>query len=161
MAEILIELSINFEKPNRDENPKLLTNKQLSNKRFTTLNPEEMKILVCEDDYMVIKAIEHKLTREGYEVDIANDGRMAKEKLKTQFYDLVITDLLMPFNGGLELINMMKNELKKETPIIVLSKVGNEETIIEAFKLGADDYLTKPFSPNELSIRVKRFLIRR
>ena len=120
-----------------------------------------MKILVCEDDYMVIKAIEHKLTREGYEVDIANDGRMAKEKLKSETYDLVITDLLMPFSGGLELINMMKNELKKETPIIVLSKVGNEETIIEAFKLGADDYLTKPFSPNELSIRVKRFLIKR
>ncbi|MEE4175961.1 MAG: response regulator transcription factor [Bacteroides sp.] len=120
-----------------------------------------MKILVCEDDYMVIKAIEHKLTREGYEVDIANDGRMATEKLKSERYDLVITDLLMPFSGGLELINLMKNELKKETPIIVLSKVGNEETIIEAFKLGADDYLTKPFSPNELSIRVKRFLIRR
>lgn len=120
-----------------------------------------MKILVCEDDYMVIKAIEHKLTREGYEVDIANDGRMATEKIKTHAYDLVITDLLMPFSGGLELINLMKNELKKETPIIVLSKVGNEETIIEAFKLGADDYLTKPFSPNELSIRVKRFLIRR
>jgi DNA-binding response OmpR family regulator len=120
-----------------------------------------MKILVCEDDYMVIKAIEHKLTREGYEVDIANDGRMASEKLKSQEYDLVITDLLMPFTGGLELINLLKNDMKKATPIIVLSKVGNEDTIIEAFKLGADDYLTKPFSPNELSIRVKRFLIKR
>ncbi len=120
-----------------------------------------MKILVCEDDYMVIKAIEHKLTREGYEVDVANDGRMASEKLRSQDYDLVITDLLMPFTGGLELINLLKNDLQKSTPIIVLSKVGNEETIIEAFKLGADDYLTKPFSPNELSIRVKRFLIKR
>lgn len=120
-----------------------------------------MKILVCEDDYMVIKAIEHKLTREGYEVDVANEGRMAAEKLRSQDYDLVITDLLMPFTGGLELINLLKNDLQKSTPIIVLSKVGNEETIIEAFKLGADDYLTKPFSPNELSIRVKRFLIKR
>lgn len=120
-----------------------------------------MKILVCEDDYMVIKAIEHKLTREGYEVEIANDGRMATEKLKNHDYDLVLTDLLMPFVGGLELINLLKVDLQKSTPIIVLSKVGNEETIIEAFKLGADDYLTKPFSPNELSIRVKRFLIKR
>jgi DNA-binding response OmpR family regulator len=67
----------------------------------------------------------------------------------------------MPFTGGLELINMIRNELGKSTPIIVLSKVGSEETIIEAFKLGADDYLTKPFSPNELSIRVKRFLLKR
>jgi DNA-binding response OmpR family regulator len=120
-----------------------------------------MKILVCEDDYMVIKAIEHKLSREGYEVEIANDGRQATEKIKTQEYDLMITDLLMPFTGGLELINLLRNEMKKTLPIIVLSKVGNEETIIEAFKLGADDYLTKPFSPNELSIRVKRFLIKR
>ncbi len=120
-----------------------------------------MKILVCEDDYMVIKAIEHKLTREGYEVDNANDGKVASDKLREQDYDLVITDLLMPFTGGLEIINLVRNELNKETPIIVLSKVGNEETIIEAFKLGADDYLTKPFSPNELSIRVKRLIIKR
>ncbi len=120
-----------------------------------------MKILVCEDDFMMIKAIEHKLQREGYEVVIANDGRNASEKIKGDDYDLIITDLLMPFTGGLELINMIRNELKKTTPIIVLSKVGNEETIIEAFKLGADDYLTKPFSPNELSIRVKRFLLKK
>lgn len=120
-----------------------------------------MKIIVCEDDYMVIKAIEHKLTREGYQVEIANDGRVAVEKLRSQTYDLIITDLLMPFTGGLELINLIRVDLQKKTPIIVLSKVGNEETIIEAFKLGADDYLTKPFSPNELSIRVKRFLVKR
>ncbi len=120
-----------------------------------------MKILVCEDDYMVVKAIEHKLTRDGYEVDIANDGKAASEKIRAEEYDLVITDLLMPFTGGLEILNLMRTELQKSTPMIVLSKVGNEETIIEAFKLGADDYLTKPFSPNELSIRVKRFLIRK
>jgi DNA-binding response OmpR family regulator len=120
-----------------------------------------MKILVCEDDFMMIKAIEHKLHREGYEVEVANDGRIASEKIKNGDFDLIITDLLMPFTGGLELINIIRNELQKNTPIIVLSKVGNEETIIEAFKLGADDYLTKPFSPNELSIRVKRFLLKR
>ncbi len=119
------------------------------------------KILVCEDDFMMIKAIEHKLQREGYQVEVANDGRSASEKIKTDEFDLIITDLLMPFTGGLEIINLTRNELSKSTPIIVLSKVGNEETIIEAFKLGADDYLTKPFSPNELSIRVKRFLLKR
>ncbi len=120
-----------------------------------------MKILVCEDDFMMIKAIEHKLQRDGYAVEVANDGRIAVEKIKSTDFDLIITDLLMPFTGGLELINMTRNEIGKTTPIIVLSKVGNEETIIEAFKLGADDYLTKPFSPNELSIRVKRFLLKR
>jgi DNA-binding response OmpR family regulator len=137
---------------------------QLKNKlpiSVKPLNTVEMKILVCEDDFMMIKAIEHKLQREGYQVEVANDGRTAVEKIKGDEFDLIITDLLMPFTGGLELINMTRNELNKTTPIIVLSKVGNEETIIEAFKLGADDYLTKPFSPNELSIRVKRFLIKK
>ena len=69
--------------------------------------------------------------------------------------------MLRPFTGGWEIINMVRNVLEKATPIIVLSKVGNEETIIEAFKLGADDYLTKPFSPNELSIRVKRLMLKK
>jgi len=120
-----------------------------------------MKILVCEDDFMVIKAIEHKLTREGYQVVVANNGKNAKEILNLENFDLVLTDLLMPFTGGLELITFIREEKKLTTPIIVLSKVGNEETIIQAFKLGADDYLTKPFSPNELSIRVKRFSVKK
>lgn len=120
-----------------------------------------MKILVCEDDFMMVKAIEHKLVRDGYEVTVANDGKVATEKIKEGEYDLILTDLLMPFTGGLEIINMVRNVLEKATPIIVLSKVGNEETIIEAFKLGADDYLTKPFSPNELSIRVKRLMLKK
>lgn len=120
-----------------------------------------MKILVCEDDFMMIKAIEHGLTRDGYEVDIATDGNQASEKISKNNYDIIMTDLLMPFVGGLELINKIRNELNLQTPIIVLSQLGNEETVIEAFKLGADDYVTKPFSPNELSIRVKKLLIKR
>jgi two-component system response regulator VicR len=120
-----------------------------------------MKILVCEDDFMMIKAIEHKLKGEGYFVDVVTDGNQAKEKISQGDYDLIMTDLLMPFVGGLELINTIRNELLLKMPIIVLSRLGNEDTIIEAFKLGADDYITKPFSPNEVSIRVKRLLIRR
>ncbi|NTW32166.1 MAG: response regulator transcription factor [Bacteroidetes bacterium] len=120
-----------------------------------------MKILVCEDDFMIVKAIEHKLKNEGYEVETAKDGREASEKIKNNIYDLILTDLLMPFLGGIELINLVRTQLKKDTPIIVLSRLGNEDSILEAFKLGADDYITKPFSPNELSIRVKKLLIKR
>ena len=120
-----------------------------------------MKILVCEDDFMMIKAIEHKLKNEGYQVDVVTDGYQATEKIRQGNYDLIMTDLLMPFVGGLELINTIRNELLLKMPIIVLSQLGNEDTIIEAFKLGADDYITKPFSPNEVSIRVKRLLIKR
>jgi len=120
-----------------------------------------MKILVCEDDFMVIKAIEHKLTREGHQVVNASNGKQAKEILMLETFDLVLTDLLMPFTGGLELIRFIRVERKLSTPIIVLSKVGNEDTIVQAFDLGADDYLTKPFSPNELSMRIKRFMPRK
>ncbi len=120
-----------------------------------------MKILVCEDDFMMIKAIEHKLKSDQYEVDVANNGNLAIEKIKLTNYDLIITDLLMPFIGGIELINIVRNELSLKMPIIVLSTLSDEDSIIEAFKLGADDYMTKPFSPSEVSIRVKRLLIKR
>ena len=58
-----------------------------------------MKILVCEDDYMMLKTIEHKLIREGYEVELAKDGKEAFELLKQNQYDLVVTDLLMPYSN--------------------------------------------------------------
>ena len=109
---------------------------------------------------MMSKAIEHKLRSEDYTIDVAVDGNQACEKLDHSEYDLIMTDLLMPFVGGLEIINKIRNELKLKTPIIVLSALGDEETIIEAFKLGADDYITKPFSPNELTVRVRRLLMK-
>lgn len=105
---------------------------------------------------MMAKAIEHRLTRESYQVTVAPDGRIAAERVKAQDFDLIITDLLMPFFGGLELINLVRNQLGKTVPIIVLSKLGNESTVVEAFKIGATDYITKPFSPNELAIRIKK-----
>jgi len=119
-----------------------------------------MKILVCEDDIIMIKAIEHKLKSEGYTIDVATDGIQASEKISNNEYDLIMTDLLMPFFGGLELVNKVRNEMKLKVPIIVLTRVGNEDTIIEAFKLGADDYVTKPFSPAVLMKRVEALLRR-
>jgi DNA-binding response OmpR family regulator len=118
-----------------------------------------MRILICEDDFMIVNALKHKLIRENYDVVVATDGRDGRDKITNEPFDLLITDLLMPFMGGLELINYIRNELKNSIPIIVLSTLGSEETVIEAFKLGADDYLRKPFSPNELSIRVRRMIL--
>lgn len=117
-----------------------------------------MKILLCEDDFMMVKAIEHRLTRDTHQVVAATDGKSATEKVKAENFDLVITDLLMPFSGGMELLHVIRRELKLQTPVIVLSKLGNESTILEAFNLGANDYLTKPFSPNELSIRISKLV---
>lgn len=122
-----------------------------------------MKILVCEDDFMMLKTIELKLKKDGYDIIPAKDGQEAANFLKdpSMNIDMVVTDLLMPYLSGLEIINLIRNELKLSIPLIVLSKVGNEDTVLQAFELGADEYITKPFSPNELSIRVKRVLMKK
>lgn len=118
-----------------------------------------MKILVCDDDEALVSMIRFKLTREQLgEVIKASDGRHAKELITAGEFDLIITDIHMPFHSGLELVSFVRQELNKSIPIIVLSAEGLESTVLQAFELGATDFVTKPFSPAELAIRVKRIL---
>ncbi|MCF8338496.1 MAG: response regulator transcription factor, partial [Bacteroidales bacterium] len=112
----------------------------------------KMKILLCEDDYGMRNLLFEKLKSEGFSVQKAEDGREAYKLLKKKKYNLIITDLLMPFRTGLELIDFIRNERKMNIPIIVFSKVQMEGTVLTAFAMGADDYMVKPFSPNELSL---------
>ena len=116
-----------------------------------------IKILVAEDEPLMLMAIEGKLKNEGYEVLGVSDGREALKAVELSQPDLIITDILMPYTSGLELISIIKSS-GRNIPIIVLSGLGEEETVMEAFKLGADDFLTKPFNPTELSVRVKRLI---
>lgn len=118
-----------------------------------------MKILVCEDDSMTLMALNHRLRQEGYEVEAVHDGSEAKQKLAETAFDLLLTDLHMPLVDGLELIRHVRNDLKLNIPIIMLTRVGSEDIVMKAFELGADDYVTKPFSPNELSIRIRRLMM--
>ncbi|MDQ6813539.1 MAG: response regulator transcription factor [Bacteroidota bacterium] len=117
-----------------------------------------MKILVAEDEPLMLMAIEAKLKNEGFEVIGVQDGRQALNTLEITIPDLIITDILMPYTSGLELISIVKSNQNKKIPIIVLSGLGQEDTVMEAFQLGADDFITKPFNPTELSVRVKRLL---
>lgn len=120
-----------------------------------------MKILICEDDTMTLKALEHKLKKEGYTIISAQDGKSASDLLSEQNdIDLLLTDLHMPVLSGLELIDFVRGTLKSNMPIMMLTRVGLEETVLKAFELGADDYITKPFNPEELSIRIKRLFIK-
>ena len=120
-----------------------------------------MKILVCEDNVMTLKALEHKLKHEGYEIVTAMDGKQAIDVLKSRDdIEMLLTDLHMPQISGLELIQFVRNQLKSYMPIVMLTRVGIEDTVLQAFELGADDYITKPFSPDELSLRIKKVLMK-
>ncbi|SDW33743.1 response regulator transcription factor [Flavobacterium degerlachei] len=118
-----------------------------------------MKILIAEDEEMMLKTMEFKLRKEGFQVIACSNGEEAMEKIVSEKPDIIVTDIRMPFITGLDIVRKVKVELKLNIPIIVLSAVGLEKTVLEAFDLGADDFITKPFSPNELIVRVKRLLV--
>jgi DNA-binding response OmpR family regulator len=117
------------------------------------------KILICEDDKALLSMICYKLSRENLgELKTVADGREAVKVLREEDFDLIISDIHMPFHSGIELISLVRNELKKNTPFIVLSAEGLETTVLQAFEMGANDFITKPFSPAELVVRVRRIL---
>ncbi|MBN2635734.1 MAG: response regulator transcription factor [Prolixibacteraceae bacterium] len=116
------------------------------------------RILVAEDNRLILETVAHSLTREGYEIIKAEDGKDCMEKLETNHVDLIITDLYMPNLNGLEVISKLNSEHKSVIPIMVLSAAGAEENVLKAFDMGADDYMVKPFSLIELNVRVKKLL---
>ncbi|AOW09732.1 response regulator transcription factor [Flavobacterium gilvum] len=120
------------------------------------MNNSDLKILIAEDDVLMIKILEFILKKEGYQVISCKDGLTAIEKIPTLIPDLIITDIMLPYRSGLEIIGFSKDNYEN-IPIIVVSALGEEEgTVIEAFNLGADDFVSKPFNPNELLLRVRR-----
>lgn len=105
---------------------------------------------------LLLKIMEVRLKKDGHEVITASDGRAALRQLEEDVFDMVITDIMMPFISGLEIVGSVK-KINKDLPVIVLSAMGQENIVVEAFGLGADDFITKPLSPNELSVRISRF----
>lgn len=117
-----------------------------------------MKILIAEDDSLIQKTVCVKLQKEGFDVVPCNDGKAALEALPIEMPDIVLTDMMLPYASGLEIVSAVKNIKEKNIPVIVFSTMGQESVVEEAFNLGADDYITKPFSLSELTIRIKKQL---
>jgi two-component system, OmpR family, KDP operon response regulator KdpE len=115
-------------------------------------------ILVVDDEPQITRVLKTTLSSLGYGIRIASDGDEAVQIMKEWSPDLVITDLRMPNMDGLELCRHIR--AKSRIPIIVLSVKGEERTKVEALDSGADDYVTKPFSVNELLARVRAALRR-
>lgn len=116
------------------------------------------KVLVVDDEPKILKIIEHSLLREGYEVITALDGSQAIEQFHRLDPDLIILDLMLPHVDGFQVCRTIRET--SSVPIIILSVRNEELDKILGFNLGVDDYLSKPFSPVELCLRVKAVLRR-
>jgi DNA-binding response OmpR family regulator len=120
--------------------------------------PVAARVLVIEDDPTVAEVVVRYLEREGYRVATVADGRAGLEQALAELPDLVVLDLMLPSLGGLEVCRRLR--AVAPVPVIMLTALGDEADRIAGLELGADDYVAKPFSPRELTARVKAVLRR-
>jgi DNA-binding response OmpR family regulator len=118
---------------------------------------KKRKILVVDDEINVCKSIRQSIESEEYEVDMALSGEEAIKKDKTKFYDLIITDLMMPGISGMDLLTSLKTS-RTGVNVIIITGYPTIKTAVQSIKIGAFDYLPKPFTPNDLRSLVSRAL---
>ncbi|MFC9998853.1 response regulator transcription factor [Nocardia sp. NPDC127526] len=119
-----------------------------------------MRILVADDDPVVREVVRRYLECDGLEVVETADGRATAAALERDDIDLAVLDVMMPAPDGIELTRAVRSGPRPETPIILLTALGEEEDRVIGLQAGADDYVTKPFSPRELALRVASVLRR-
>lgn len=121
----------------------------------------EKRILVIDDEPDLVELVTYHLKKEGFTVDTAFDGETALLKIRNGYYDLITLDLMLPGIQGFELCRLLRADPKTDSvPIIILSAKGEEVDRILGLEMGADDYVSKPFSPRELVARIKALLRR-
>ncbi len=117
------------------------------------------KVLVIEDDAHIWKMIEYKLKKEKHDLTWASDGLKAMEALEAMKPDLIISDIMVPYMDGIQILKKIKKmDNLKDIPVIMLTSKAQEDDIIRGLELGAQDYMAKPFSPAELILRVNKAL---
>jgi two-component system alkaline phosphatase synthesis response regulator PhoP len=120
------------------------------------------RILVVDDEEDILELVRYNLAREGYHVTGALTGEDALKKARSETFDLILLDLMLPGIDGLEVAKRLKSSSKTEqVPIVMLSAKGEEADIVTGLELGADDYITKPFSPRIMIARVRTALRRK
>jgi DNA-binding response OmpR family regulator len=118
-----------------------------------------MHILLVEDEAKVARFIKEGLTAEGYDVQIAADGKVGEKKALSGGFDLILLDVLLPKKNGFEVLRTIRNQSIR-TPVLMLTARSTTEDIVQGLDHGADDYLTKPFAFNELLARIRSILRR-
>jgi DNA-binding response OmpR family regulator len=118
-----------------------------------------MKVLVCDDDEVILRIAKIALQNENADVIYVKDGREALKHLReNNNFDLIITDIHMPFHNGDEILRFVREEQRKNVPIIMLSSDGQEEVIALALKLGVNDFIVKPIDAEQLLKKIKKVM---
>jgi DNA-binding response OmpR family regulator len=114
-----------------------------------------MKILICEDNQLALRAMSVVLEREGYDPVTVSDGNRAIEELRKNDFDLAIVDIHMPYHSGLEVIRFLRTELKKQTPVLIVSAFSDPQMQRQAGEMKVSGYITKPFDPEDLLRKIR------
>ncbi len=115
-------------------------------------------IVIVEDNDLLSKVLEYRMEKDGFQVEVFNNGEEAIEFLSSNSFDLLITDLYMPFMNGSELIKYVRDNISATVPIMAISSTHEEDVIGNIFNIGANDFIVKPFRAGELSVRIKRLI---
>ncbi len=116
-----------------------------------------MKILYAEDDRMMQKMVVYSLIKMGHEVTTVDNGKEAIEVLRSECFGFVILDVFMPMVSGLEVAKFIRDEMKLDMPIVMLSRNNTEMIRQEAMQIGVNDYLSKPIEPDMLLLELKKY----
>jgi DNA-binding response OmpR family regulator len=122
-----------------------------------------MTVVIADDDETIRSLLRHKLSAEGYDLHVCEDVEEARGLLDggTVVPDLLVLDVMMPRLEGTQLLRMIRREeldIPSDVPVVMLTSRGREEDVLEGLESGADEYITKPFSPNEVLFRIKKYL---
>lgn len=127
-----------------------------------TMDNDQLSILIVEDEQDLLELLRYNLSRDGYDVTVATTGEEALRLIRAAAPDLVLLDLMLPKMDGLEVCRTLKNrDNTAGIPVIMLTAKGEESDIVRGLEMGADDYITKPFSPRVLLARIKAVLRRK
>ncbi len=122
---------------------------------------QETRILVCDDDALLLELLQHRLSAKGYVVGLARDGREALEQIRANPPDAIVLDAMMPLVDGYEVLRKFRAmEGMAAVPVIFLTARKQEHDIVAALSLGASGYLAKPFIPEELVARLSRLIVK-
>ena len=114
-----------------------------------------MKILICEDNQLALRAMSVVLEREGYEPVAVDDGNKAIDMLRKSDFDLAIIDIHLPYHSGLEVIRFLRTDLRKQTPVLVVSAFSDQQIKRQAGEMKVSGYITKPFDPEDLIRKIR------